>query len=68
MSNRKLLILAVVAVVMVVWAVVQSRFAGERPSVQVGEIHLIQGLNTDAIASIMLKKDDKTQNFQYVKK
>ncbi|MHC4170144.1 MAG: DUF4340 domain-containing protein [Planctomycetota bacterium] len=54
MSNKKLTILAVVAVVMVFWAMVQSRVA-DRRTVQSDEIaYLIQGLNPSQIGAITL--------------
>ena len=54
MSNKKLTILAVVAVLLVLWAVVQSRVANRR-TIQTDEIaYLIQGLDPAAIGAIIL--------------
>ncbi len=54
MSDRKLIILGIVAVLMVIWAVVQSRVSS-RPRTQLGApAYLIQGLDTAQIGSIVL--------------
>jgi len=54
MSNKKLTILAVVAVFMVLWAVIQSRVANRR-TIATDEIaYLIQGLEPDRIGAIIL--------------
>jgi len=54
MNDKKLTILGVVAVVMVLWAVVQSRVSN-RPRTESGApVYLIQGLDTDEIGSIVL--------------
>ena len=54
MSDKKLMILGVAAVVMVLWAVVQSRVSN-RVRTESGEpAYLIQGLDTDEIGSIVL--------------
>lgn len=54
MSNKKLTILAVVAVFMVLWAIVQSRVANRR-TIQTDEIaYLIQGLDPTDIGAIIL--------------
>jgi hypothetical protein len=54
MSNKKLAILAVVAGVMVLLAVVQSRLANRR-TIQTDEIaYLIQGLQPDKIGAVIL--------------
>jgi len=59
MSNKKLTILAVVAVFMVLWAVVQSRVANKR-TIQTDEIaYLIQGLDPAAIGAILLGAGDE---------
>lgn len=58
MSNRKLAVLAVVAVILVIWAVVQSRVSN-RPSVEPsGPTYLIQGLDPADIASVVLGAGD----------
>lgn len=54
MSNKKLVILGIVAVVMVVWAGAQLRVSTRRSFVPSGPSYLIQGLDTDKIASIVL--------------
>ena len=60
MSNKKLIILGVVAALMVVWAVVQSHVAG-RPSAKPDTpAYLIQGLDPADIDSIILGTGDNT--------
>lgn len=54
MSNQKLGIIAIVAAVMVVWATVQSRVPGGKRVEQTGPAYLIQGLEQNAIASIVI--------------
>ena len=54
MSDRKLVILAVVAVIMVAWAVVQSRISTGRRAQVSGPAYLIQGLDPAAIDSIIV--------------
>ncbi len=54
MSNQKLGIIAVVAAVMVVWATVQSRVPGGKHAEQSGPAYLVQGLEQNAIASIVV--------------
>lgn len=56
MNNRKLGILAVVAAVMVLWAVVQARLAGGRRATPSGPTYLIQGLDPEGISSITIGK------------
>jgi len=59
MSNRKLVILGIVAIVMVVLAGVQMRFsAGKPPHASSGPSYLLQGLDTNKIASIVLGTGD----------
>lgn len=59
MSNKKLAILGIVAIVMVVSAGVQLRLSTTPSSVSAtGPIYLIQGLDTNRIASIVLGKAD----------
>jgi len=58
MSNKRLIILGVVAVVMLVWAVVQSRVSN-RPVYTTGEpTYLVQGLDPADIDSIVIGKGD----------
>ncbi len=52
MSNRNLGILAVVAAVMVMWAMLQSRLSNSSRVEPTGPTYLIQGLDTGEIASI----------------
>ncbi len=54
MSNKTLAILAVVAAVMVVWAVVQSKVASQQGAEPTGVTYLIQGLDPDDIGAIVL--------------
>jgi hypothetical protein len=59
MSNRKLGILAVVAAVMVAWAVLQSHLSRHSRVEPSGPTYLIQGLDTTAIGSIVVGQGDK---------
>jgi hypothetical protein len=54
MSSRKLIILGVVAVLMVVWAVVQSRISSRSKAETEQIAYLIQGLDPADIGSIVL--------------
>ena len=56
MSNKKLTILAVVAVFMVLWAVVQSRLANRRTIGTDEPTYLIQGLDPAGIGAIVIGK------------
>ncbi len=58
MSNRNLGILAVVAAIMVVWAVVQSRLANRSGVEPSGPSYLIQGLDPGQIDSIVIGQGD----------
>lgn len=58
MSNQKLGILAIVAAVMVLWAVVQSRVSNRSRVELAGEAYLIQGLDTAEIGSITVGHGD----------
>lgn len=58
MSNKKLTILAVVAGVMVLWAVVQSRIANRRTVRTSEPAYLIQGLDPASIGAIVLGTGD----------
>ncbi len=62
MTDRKLVILAIAAVIMTGWAVLQSRLAdraGRRPTVL--RAPLVQGLDPDAIAQITITSQDPEQ-------
>ncbi len=54
MSNRKLTILGIITVLMVAWAVVQSRVSNKKKAEPSGPVYLVQGLNVDDIGSIFL--------------
>jgi hypothetical protein len=54
MSNRKLFVLGIIAVLMVSWAVVQSRVSDKKEAEPSGPVYLVQGLNTADIGSIVL--------------
>jgi len=54
MSNRKLTILGIVAVLMVIWAVVQSRISSRPRAQPEAPAYLIQGLDPAHISSIVL--------------
>ena len=58
MSDKKLTILGIVAAIMVVWAVVQSRVSNRAASGSGKPVYLIQGLNTDDIGSIIVGTGD----------
>ncbi len=60
MSDRKLTILAIVAVFMVIWAVVQSRVSNRTKVESDKPTHLIQGLDPADIDSIVLKTSEET--------
>ena len=60
MNNKKLTILAVIALVMVVLAVLQSRIANRPPAADRAPQYLIQGLDPDDIATIVLGTGDDT--------
>lgn len=54
MSNRKLMILSIVAALMIVWAVIQSRIGQAPARGPLISSYLIQGLDTAKIASIVI--------------
>ena len=54
MSNRKLIILSIVAALMIVWAVIQSHIGGAPARAPSGPSYLIQGLDPGRIASIII--------------
>jgi hypothetical protein len=58
MSNRNLTILGIVAAFMVIWAVVQSSVSNKRTVEPEGPSYLIQGLDPDAIDSIVIGKGE----------
>ena len=58
MSNRKLVVLGIIAIVMVLWAGAQLRLSTERASAPTGPSYLIQGLDTAEIFSIVLGTGD----------
>lgn len=60
MSDRKLAILGIVAVLVVIWAVVQSRISSRPPAQLEKPGYLIMGLNPANIDSIMLGKGNNT--------
>ncbi len=75
MSNKNLGILAVVAAIMVLWAVVQSRLAHRSTGESSGPSYLIQGLETAQIAGIVVGHGDdavtierRDQQFHVTKK
>lgn len=62
MSNRKLMVLGIVAVAMVVWAVLQSKVSQKTKVVLKDKTPLVQGLNPAQIAKIMVdKKSDAVE-------
>jgi len=54
MSNKKLIVLSIVAGLMIVWAVAQSRVSSKPKPESSKPTYLIQGLNPDDIGSIVL--------------
>jgi hypothetical protein len=54
MSNKKLTILGVVAVLMVLWAVVQTRISNKSGVETAGLSYLIQGLDPSGVGSIVI--------------
>lgn len=59
MSNKKLTILAVVAAVTVVLAVVTSQLNNRKPSASYKNVNLVQGFDTNKIATVILKSRDE---------
>ena len=65
MSNRKLTILGIVAVLMVIWAVAQSHVSN-RPSTETeGPSFLLQGLDPADIGSIVLGNDENSVTLKH---
>lgn len=60
MSNKKLCQLAIVAAIMVVWAVIQSQLANRPSAKPGGPAYLIQGMDPAEIASMTLGHGDET--------
>lgn len=58
MSNKKLTILAVTAVIMIILAVIQARIANRPVNTAARRTYLIQGLNPDKIARIEIESAD----------
>jgi hypothetical protein len=58
MSNKKLVILFVVAVFMVIWAIVQSRISNRQVNTTGEPTYLVQGLDTTDIDSIVIGKGE----------
>lgn len=54
MSNKKLVVLGVVAVFMLIWAIVQSRVSNRPKTASQGPSYLVQGLDPAGIDSIVL--------------
>jgi hypothetical protein len=54
MSNKKLTILGIVAVLMVLWAVMQSRISNESGIEPTGPAYLIQGFDPSGVNSIVI--------------
>jgi hypothetical protein len=60
MSNRKLTILGIIAVVMVIWAVAQSHISNRVRTTLEGPTHLLYGLDPADIDSIVLGSGEET--------
>jgi hypothetical protein len=58
MSNKKLTILGIVAVLMVLWAVMQSRISNRSGTEPVGPAYLIQGFDPSVVDSIVIGTGD----------
>ena len=59
MSNKKLIILGVIAVCMVTWAIIQAQLSNKTRSSLESSAHLIQGLDPSNIDTISLGTGDK---------
>jgi hypothetical protein len=60
MSNRRLIVLAIIAGLMVVWAVFQSNISNKPKTRPGSPVYLVQGLDPADIDSIVLGKADNT--------
>jgi hypothetical protein len=65
MSNRKLTILGIFAVLMVIWAVAQSHISNRPSTVMEGPSPLLQGLDPADIESIVLGTGEDTVTLKY---
>ena len=54
MSNKKLTILGILAVLMVLWAMMQSRISNKPGAEPTGPVYLIQGLDPSGVDSIVI--------------
>ncbi len=54
MSNKKLTILGILAVLMVLWAMMQSRISEKTGAESTGPVYLIQGLDPSGVDSIVI--------------
>ncbi|MFC1780955.1 DUF4340 domain-containing protein [Planctomycetota bacterium] len=61
MSNKKLAILVVIAVVMLIWATIQSRVSNMSVTVSPGQTYLLQGFNPSNIDSIVISTPDSNE-------
>lgn len=59
MSNKNLIILGVIAVLMAVWAVFESSVSKKRGAASAEQFYLIQGLDTGQIASVEISSGEK---------
>lgn len=60
MNNKKLAILGIIAAVMLVLAIIQSKFSNVSSNITTGTKYLVSGVNTNEIGSIIIKSGDKT--------
>lgn len=60
MNNRKLIVLSIVAIVSVLWAVIQARLSSPGAAVSRGGASLVQGLEPDNIGSIIISAAGNT--------
>lgn len=64
MSNKKLMVLGIVAALMLLWAVIQSRIANRPRAASAGQSYLLQGLDPADIYTIVIGKDEDAVTLQ----
>ncbi|MFC1792055.1 DUF4340 domain-containing protein [Planctomycetota bacterium] len=67
MSNKKLTILGIVAVLMVLWAMVQSRISNKPGAESTGPVYLIQGFDPSGVDSIVIGTGDAAFTLKHQK-
>ncbi|MDR4506943.1 MAG: DUF4340 domain-containing protein [Candidatus Brocadiaceae bacterium] len=66
MNNKNLILLGSIAVLMIIWAVVQSRISNRPNKEQHTNTYLIQGLDPDDIGSIVVKSKEDMVTLKHV--